>query len=127
MSATSNILVVLVLLFVGTCLSDTGSILREQSKALEKLQCEPKETWVYIESQLGPYDDLPDKTYFPHVVMVLRCLKECSFCGNPRWGVPHKTCKADTTGPKHVVLKLFNDVERTRKITLMEHKSCKCM
>ncbi|KAG0716224.1 hypothetical protein GWK47_010230 [Chionoecetes opilio] len=127
MAATPTILGVLVLLFVGLCLSDARSILREQSEALEKLECEPKETWVYIESQLEPQDDLPDKTFYPHVVSVRRCLKECSFCGDAVMGVPDKTCKPDTTEPKHVVVKLYHDVERTRKITLMEHNSCKCM
>ncbi|KAG0715423.1 hypothetical protein GWK47_011962 [Chionoecetes opilio] len=122
MAATSKFLVVL---SAGMCLSDAGSILTEQRQALNKLKCEPKETWVYIESQLEPQDDLPDKTYYPHVVSVLRCLKE--FCGNPRWAVPNKTCKPDTTGPRVVVVQLFNDVEHTRKITLMEHKTCKCM
>ncbi|KAG0715689.1 hypothetical protein GWK47_011375 [Chionoecetes opilio] len=127
MSPTSKILLVLVLLLVGTCLPDAGSKLREQREALEKLECEPKETWVYIESQLGPHDDLPDNTFYPHVVSVLRCLNESSFCGDPRRGVPHKTCKPDTIGPKDVVVKLYNDVELTRKITVMENKSCKCM
>ncbi|KAG0719658.1 hypothetical protein GWK47_050044 [Chionoecetes opilio] len=131
MAATSKFLVVpwtvLVVLSVGLCLSAASSKLTEQSEALEKLECEPKATWVYIASQLEPHDDLTDKNFFPHVVSVRRCLKECSFCGNPRWGMPDKTCKPDTTGPKDVVAKLFNDVELTRTITLMEHKSCKCM
>ncbi|KAG0707640.1 hypothetical protein GWK47_024153 [Chionoecetes opilio] len=82
MAATSKFLVVL---SAGMCLSDAGSILTEQRQALNKLKCEPKETWVYIESQLEPQDDLPDKTYYPHMVSVLRCLKECSFGSNPRW------------------------------------------
>ncbi|KAG0717573.1 hypothetical protein GWK47_054130 [Chionoecetes opilio] len=127
MLAPSNILGVLLLLFGGMCLLDAGSILWEQRTALGKLQCEPKETWVNIESQLASHDDLPDKIYYPHVVTVLRCLKECSFCGNSIWGVPHKTCKADTTGPKHVVVQRFNDVELMRNIKLIEHKTCKCM
>ncbi|KAG0715454.1 hypothetical protein GWK47_011900 [Chionoecetes opilio] len=129
MLAPSNILGValLLLLFAGTCLSDEESMLWEQRTALGKLQCEPKETWVYIDSQLASYDDLPDKDYYPHVVTVLRCLKSCSFCGNSIWGVPRKTCKVDTKGPKHVVVRLYNDVELSRNITLIEHKTCKCM
>ncbi|KAG0712436.1 hypothetical protein GWK47_018461 [Chionoecetes opilio] len=128
MSAPSNILVVVaLLLFAGTCVADEESMLREQRTALAKLQCEPKETWAYIGSHLPVHDDLLNKDYYPHVVTVRRCLEECSFCGDPITGVSDKTCQVDTTGPKRVVVRLFNDDELTRNITLIEHKTCKCM
>ncbi|KAG0716421.1 hypothetical protein GWK47_031404 [Chionoecetes opilio] len=132
MAATSQFLIVTLTVCLSGVLCLPGDLdadikLKEQREALQKLECEPKATWVYIESQLEPHDDLPDKTYYPHVVSVRRCLKECSFCGNAMMGVPDKTCKPDTIEPRDVVVQLFNDVERTRTITLMEHKSCKCM
>ncbi|KAG0692752.1 hypothetical protein GWK47_023776 [Chionoecetes opilio] len=131
MAATSLMVTFMVLVLSGVlCLPadlDVYIKLKEQREALQKLECEPKATWVYIESQLGPKDDLTDKIYYPHVVLVRRCLKECSFCGNVMMGEPDKTCKADFTGPRDVVVQLFNDVEHTRVITLMEHKSCKCV
>ena len=118
-------------LFSVSCLPgelDTRSILIKQQKDLRNLKCEPKPVLVTIKNELHPKDDLADKDYYPVVVSVNRCLKDCSFCGTSvLTGELDRICKPDPKGivDRPVVLLVLG--EGKQNITVKEHTVCRCM
>lgn len=112
----------------------TEKEMQKQRSGLRKLGCKPRPVVVNIVKELGPYNPLADRDFFPHVVAVKRCLKECSFCGTPEMGIPTKVCLPTGTrnytvvlsfmdSPKHV---LFRGSPERQSIVVEEHTSCDC-
>lgn len=100
-----------------------------QREDLVKLGCEPKPMLVNILEELDPLDPLADKNFFPKVVSVKRCLKTCSFCGFPLFGILNeKECLPDPQGIAKLPVALsFNDGnEESTIIDIDEHRLCVC-
>lgn len=106
-------------------------ILSEQSKELETLGCKPVPQRVTVVEQLEYHDDLADKIFFPQVVVLKRCLKECGFCGNTYLGTEKGRCVPDPNGIRERSLMTFHYDPKTGKkiyqeVLAEEHLSCIC-
>lgn len=102
-------------------------LLHKQEKELKLLECVPVDGSVDIKSQLKSHDWLLDKQFFPQVASVARCHQECSFCGDHKFGIPHRSCVPETERKKTVVVfYLEGGRKKYRRVMLTEHTSCKC-
>lgn len=106
--------------------------LAEQAKELETLGCKPVLQRVAVVEQLEYYDDLADKIFFPQVVVLRRCLKECGFCGNSYLGEEKGRCVPDPKGVRERSLMTFYYDQKTGKkvyqeVLAEEHLSCICV
>lgn len=120
--------VTLLAMVLLSCVSCFPQEIRRQNNILKNLTCEPKAMAVSVSSITDFSNDVTDKTYFPQVVAVNRCLQDCSFCGNHFTGEKTGTCVPDETGNHTVVVSYKGEGGRQliQKIPVLEHKTCKC-
>ncbi|MPC79459.1 hypothetical protein E2C01_073987 [Portunus trituberculatus] len=100
--------------------------MKKQLKRLKGLGCKPKWTKVSVKEYIGKDDALLDKNrLLPEVVVVKRCIKSCSYCGNSL-GSEHQECYPENKRNKTVIITYTDDVHNYYKIRIPEHKSCRC-
>lgn len=99
-----------------------------QLKRLKGLECKPKWTKVSVMEYIGGENPILDEDIKPKVVLVKRCIKSCSYCGNDH-GIEEKECYPDIEKNKNVIIMYTdNTVDRVRyfKVPIPQHKKCKC-
>lgn len=122
--AHSTLLVVCLAAAVGVS-GVSCKLTNDQIDALRKLGCEPRPVVVDIKKELGSADDRADREFYPHVVVVKRCLMQCSFCGTPELGVPEEEC-LPTGSRKYTVDLSFAGIQKRESIEVEEHTACDC-
>lgn len=140
MSVFVKALLVVMLLQSASCLPrDVNSLqkgedkrresINEQRKELRSLLCEPKPAVVKIADYLEYHDALKDKTYFPKVAVVNRCLENCTFCGNSHLGVSVGSCQPDEKAitTRSIIARYYEEgKEIFQEVLVPEHTACKC-
>lgn len=108
---------------------EASYIIHEQRKELKSLQCIPKPAVVKIADNLEYHDALKDEEYFPKVVVVNRCLEDCTFCGDAHMGIPKGSCQPDERAIEKRSIIAFYYKEGRKKfqeVLIPEHTACRC-
>lgn len=104
--------------------------MKRQMVKLKSLGCQPQLQKMKIMDLVGPQDNLMDmQYYFPHAVVVRRCVEECSFCGNDKGTITGR-CVAKSSEEKQFIVAYFDNSsppnKHHKKIMAVEHTSCGC-
>lgn len=101
---------------------------QKQVRQLMKMKCRPVRQKVAVRDVLSPENDLLDKTFLPHVIVVRRCLDLCSYCGSDL-GREVDRCQPTKTKKKRFSLYYYdaNGQKRYGHFRTQEHRRCGCL
>ena len=99
--------------------------MRKQLKRLKGLGCKPQWTKVSVKEYIEVHNVIMDKDFLPDVVVVKRCIKSCSYCGNSL-GFEVRECYPENERNKIVIITYTNAVQKYYRVPIPEHRSCRC-
>lgn len=104
--------------------------IERQLNNLEKMGCRPRWKKVTVKTLLDDQNELYDQLRLvPEVVLVKRCIPECSYCGDYMGGMETAECTSTKNNTMKFPVRYYNSLGKRQYhiISLYQHTACACL